>query len=255
MSGSAPGAGCVCSQLQPWDPRATPSGTRGEVARWDPRLGESPSPGGRSPCAAPRPRDPFSPSCASGSVAALRPSSAGAGVRKRPGPAGLFPGACSAPGGGGGCVWFGAVEAKSKPPPRGRGPGAASAGRARPRCLCPRLLSGPALTPPRLRALLAVARPPCRCLSALSPRTGLTCAWAPSPRPCRRSLGRTRTWERRPSARLSPGARKSAPQEDEEVPGPTLMPWPWPCLGNRKVGEGWGRGEHCFLAWEGELVG
>lgn len=88
-----------------------------------------------------------------------------------------------------------------------------------------------------------------------SPGVCELCAWAPSPRPCRRSLGRTRTWERRPSARLSPGARKSAPQEDEEVPGPTLMPWPWPCLGNRKVGEGWGRGEHCFLAWEGELVG
>lgn len=91
------------------------------------------------------------------------------------GPAGLHPGARSAPGGGGGCVWLGGREAK-RATPEGAGAGAASAGRALP--LSPGL-PGPALPPPRLRAQLFPARPP-------------------RPRPARQSPGRTRRAERRP---------------------------------------------------------
>lgn len=120
MSGLEPGAVCVCSQLQPCTPRAAPSGTRDGVARWDPRLRDPQAPGGAHRALRRGPGAPFA-SSGFGSVAALRPCSAGAGDRKRPGPTGLFPGACSAPGGGGGCVWFAAGEANSEPPPRGGG--------------------------------------------------------------------------------------------------------------------------------------
>lgn len=165
----------------------------------------------------------------SGSVAALRPSRAGAGGRKRSVAAELFPGAGSAPGGGG-CVRFGAGEGKSEPPPRGRGPGAALLRRLVLRCS-----PGPRARPPRLRAPLSRAPAP-PALGALTP------AHRP-PESRREPAG-----ERRSRARPSPREGRTRPGKTTRCLAQPWCPGP-PSLRNSEVGRDGGGGQ-----WRGVLA-